>query len=532
MALAPFSLKKDYWLNFDVTNHDLEFIYNYLLEVEQPQTTRNLVKALASERIRVEKISLEKQQRSGGNVYYPKDHFQTGQVLQFPQFDWQSGTILSARPGQNPEIGSFEVVEVELLNGDKKVLAANLQQHVLNQPVKIDLDNPLLNEKHILETYGEDLEAIIEDALAENEHLVRIAGRWFPRALLVDINVGHLNLAEAVLDMMGGGPLDTQALMEQIDMPSDADANLNEFSLNLAMQEDKRFDEVGPTGKVLWYLHRLEPQPVQDVPVYLRYNRPDNYDPSTVSSYFNEIGSQIVDELESGLNSVLTSGINETTLSLIYPHWRVGTLPLAGNLAYLFPTALESPRIQFTFVDGANNEKFSGWVVRPYQYVYGLKEWYLSQGLIPGSIIRIQRGKNPGEIIIRSEKKRPSREWVRTAMIGSDGGVVFSMLKHNVSSAVDERMGFVVSNTDLLDETWERGRHRGPMAITIRLVMRELAKLSHQNHVHAQELYAGVNLLRRCPPGVILATLFESPWAKHLGNLYFRLEDAPVGDVS
>jgi hypothetical protein len=60
--------------------------------------------------------------------------------------------------------------------------------------------------------------------------------------------------------------------------------------------------------------------------------------------------------------------------------------------------------------------------------------------------------------------------------------------------------------------------------------MFELAKLSPQNHVHAQELYAGVNVLRRCPPDMILDVLIKSDWSKHLGNLYFRLEDDTGGD--
>jgi len=533
MTIAPFSLKKEYWLDFTVTDQDLDFIYNYLLEVEQPQTTREILKALVAERIRAEKAALEKQQVSGGAVYYPKDHYQVGQTLRFPQFNWQSGKVVSVRPGQNPELPPFEVIEVELENGEKKFLAAGLENHALNQPLTINTDDPLLNEANVLKTFGEHLQAVLDKALSANDHLVRIAGRWFPRALLVDINVGHLNLAEAVLDMMGGGPLPTRALMEQIDLSSDANANLNEFSLNLALQEDKRFDEVGPTGEVLWYLHRLEPEPVREPPVFLRYHAPEGYDPGSVSGYFSEFDSLVLDELEPALNPAAPPDVevDEAAVSLIYPHWRVGTLPLAGNLARIFPTALESPRIQFTLVDGASGGKFSGWVVRPYRYVYGLREWYLSQGLIPGSIVRVQRGQNPGEVIVRAEKKRPTREWVRTAVIGSDGGVVFSMLKHNITAAVDDRMGIVISNTDLLDEIWERSRARAPLAQVVRSVMHELAKLSPQAHVHAQELYAGVNILRRCPPGPILALLFESQWARHLGNLYFRLEDTSGGDA-
>jgi hypothetical protein len=216
---------------------------------------------------------------------------------------------------------------------------------------------------------------------------------------------------------------------------------------------------------------------------------------------------------------------------LIYSHWRAGTLPLAGNLVNLFPTAYESPRIQFTFVDGTSGEKISGWVVRANHYIYGLRDWYLSQGLIAGSLVHIRQGKNPGEVIIRADKKRPTREWVRTAIIGSDGGIVFSMLKHNIATAVDERMAIVTSDVEALDKVWEQNnKQRQPLQQTVRQTMSEMAKLSPQSHVHAEELYAGVNILRRCPPGPILNLLLESSWAKHLGNLYFRLDDSAGGD--
>ncbi len=201
-------------------------------------------------------------------------------------------------------------------------------------------------------------------------------------------------------------------------------------------------------------------------------------------------------------------------------------MPLAGALNHLFPTALESPRIQFSFVDGNSGEKFPGWVVRPNRYIYGLREWYLAQGLITGSLVHLERGKNPGEVIIKAEKKRGSREWMRTVMVGSDGGIVFSMLKHNISAAIDERMAMMVSDVEMLDKVWEHNlKQRVPWPQTVRQVMGELAKLSPQNHVHAEELYAGVNVLRRCPPEMILDVLINNSWANHQGNLYFRLDD-------
>jgi hypothetical protein len=530
MVIAPLSLRKDYWQNFEVTDQDLDFLYNFLLEVEKPQTSEALLHALVAERIRLEKEDMQKQQQSGGAIYYPKDHYEVGQTIQFPAFDWQPGKILSKRPGNNPELPPFEVIEVELKNGENHVFASGYENHKLNTPVSLSKDDPLLNENYIMENYGKELAGLLSDALESSPGLVRIAWMWFPRALLVDINVGHLNLAEAVLDMMGGGPLDTPALMEQIDLPQDVDANLNEFSLNLALQEDKRFDEVGPAGEVLWYLHRLEPEPVRETPVFLHYTPVLQETQPEVAGMLSELGQQVLDELQPDLNPPAVKPADQVTLSLIYPHWRAGTLPLAGNLVNLFPTAYESPRIRFTFVDSHTGEKFPGWVLRGNRYVFGLRDWYLSQGLIAGSLVHIQRGKNPGEIILRADKKRASREWIRTAIIGSDGGLVFSMLKHNITAAFDERMAIVISDTEMLDKIWDRTIQRQSIAQTVRQIMTEMAKLSTQSHVHAEELYAGVNILRRCPPGPILTQLFESSWAKHLGNLYFRPEESSGGD--
>jgi len=530
MVIAPLSLRKDYWQHFEVTDQDLDFLYNYLLEVEKPQTNEELLRALVGERIQREKEEMRKQQQSGGAIYYPKEHYEVGQTIQFPALDWQTGKVLSKRPGNNPELPAFEVIEIELNNGEKHSLAAGYADHKLNNPVSFNEDDPLLDVDYVLENYGNALTGLLSDALESSPELVRIAWMWFPRALLVDINAGHLNLAEAVLDMMGGGPLDTAALMEQIDLPKDVDSNLNEFSLNLALQEDKRFDEVGPAGTVLWYLHRLEPEPVRETPLFLRYSQSAQETHPEISGMLSEFGQQVLDEYQPDLNPPAAKPVDKVTLSLLYPHWRAGALPLGGNLLNLFPTAYESPRVRFTFVDAHTGEKFPGWVVRANRYVFGLRDWYVSQGLIAGSLVHVQRGSIPGEITIRADKKRASREWIRTAIIGSDGGVVFSMLKHNMTAAFDERMAIVTPDTEMLDKIWERPNQRQPLSQTVRLIMTEMAKLSPQSHVHAEELYAGVNILRRCPPGPILALLFESDWVQHLGNLYFRLEDRSGGD--
>ena len=524
MGIAPLSIKQSYWEEFEVCDEDLEFLYNHLLDIETPLTPDELVQVLVNERVEREKKALESQKTEAGAIYLPKENYQTGQVLQFPHIDWQRGTVTQIRPGYNPETPPFNVIDVEMESGEHRNFASGLAEHKLNTPISINLDDPNLNPDYILRKYGAGLVNTLKAHIETNPDLVRIAGRWFPRALLVDINVGHLNLAEAILEMADGGPLPTKALMEQLDLPNDVNAKLNEFSLNLALQEDDRFDEVGPSGKILWFLKRLEPEPVLEPPLWLRCP-PYAYDSETVQSLLNQFEGQVADELEGCLSPDIKG--NEVTLSLLYPHFRAGTLPVCDQLICFFPTAYESPRVQFTFVDGDSGEKFSGWVVREHHYVYGLRDWYIKNEIISGSLVTIVRSQVPGEVIIRSGRKRPARDWVRTAMVGSDGGIVFAMLKHSLSTTYDERMAVVISDQSALDRIWEQGgKLRNNLPYTVKTMLAELAKLSPQGHVHAQELYAAVNVIRRSPPGPILSILLENNWASHLGDLYFRFEES------
>jgi len=191
------------------------------------------------------------------------------------------------------------------------------------------------------------------------------------------------------------------------------------------------------------------------------------------------------------------------------------------------PTTFEAPRIRIKIVDGDSGEKIPGWVVRPHRFVYGLREWYQSRGLIPGSILHVRRSKNPGEVIVQCETRRKNRDWVRTVLVGSDGGVVFAMLKQVIGSSYDERMAIVVPDVSALDQVWlQSQKERVPFEKVLVNTVRELARLNPQSHVHASELYAAVNILRRCPPGPILALLASRPWFVHVGDMHFRFDDS------
>jgi hypothetical protein len=520
MVMANFTIDEGYWEGFELQEEDIEFLYNYLLESEVPMTTHELVNALVMERIRREKQAIEQQRSSGGDLYQPKETYAVGHKLVFSGLGWRKGEVVSVRPGNNPDLGEFQVIQVALENGETRNFAAQLQDHKLNAPLQVAQDVPALDVENVLQEYSLDLEENLREGLESNDDFVRIAGRWFPRALLVDINEGHLNLAEAVLDMAGGGPLPTAALLEQIDLSAHTNAKLLEFSLDLALQEDPRFDEVGPSGNVLWFLQRLEPPEVLEPPNNLRYPGME-YDRSALTPEMIALERELDDEL----SPVPASDEDQESVEvpLIYPHWRSGTLPLSSCLRPLFPTAYEAPRIRFMLVDGDTGDKFPGWVVREKRYVFGLKDWYTERGLMPGSIIHVRRSDQPGEVIVQTDSRRSSREWIRTVLVGSDGGLVFAMLKQIVTANFDERMAIAVPDEKALDLIWQQmQKDRPPFEKVVVNIMRELAKLNPQSHVHASELYAAINIVRRCPPGPLLALLASRSWFVHVGDLHFR----------
>lgn len=527
MDSSPNTLPLDYWKSITVSKQDLEFIINHLFENETPLTEKELLPVLVAARIATERASLLKKQQGEGKIYLPKERYQPGEKLVFPSLDWQGGKVVAIRPGMNPEVGEFEVIEVEFGGGSKRSFAAHLADHKLNQSLDILAEDTLLNQERVLAAYGLELEKKLTAALQSDEGLVQIAGRWFPRALLVDVNAGHLNLAEAVLEEANGKPLPPTTLLEQVELPENVNPKLIEFSMNYALQEDERFDEVGPAGEVLWYLHRLEPEDVRQTPLQLRYS-PVDYDRSVLTAEMLELEAELKDEL-SDLASP-PEQVEEVVVSLTYPHWRAGTLPVSARVQTLFPTAYESPRVRFTLVDGQTKEAMPAWVVRQNRYVYGLSEWYRKYNLIPGSLIVVRKGKTRGQVIVEAKTRRPAKEWVRTVLVGRDGGIVFATLKQNISAEYNERMIVAVPDVSAVDQAWAQvARQRPPLEVTVMNIMRDLTRLNLQGHVHAQELYSAINVIRRCPPGPLLVTLVTQPGFTHVGDMHFRLEDYDYG---
>ncbi|MEA3326054.1 MAG: hypothetical protein U9R53_01900 [Chloroflexota bacterium] len=526
MDFVELNISESYWDTLEIDIADIEFLYAYLLEKGTPLTSEKLTSALIHERIHSEKDKLQERLKENGEIYLPKDEFSLGDKIQFPALKWVRGEVIKVRNGNNPILPDLKVITVALETGQTQQFASNLLEHQLNQFTQSQIDSGEQDEGALIEKRGDAINAKLEDKLNENTDIIRIGDLWFPKSLLIEFNIGHLNLAEAILDMHSGGPLLVDTLIDQIDIKTDDPKELVEFSLNYALQEDARFDEVGPSGVIQWFLNRLEPEFVREKPLELIY-QPFEYDRSLLSKDMIKSEQQIADELVE-LDPQFrqkTSG-NETLVVLNYPHWRTGSIPLTAKTRVFFPTALESPRVKFKFID-AKGQEISAWVVRPYNYVYGLRDWYEELELMPGSILKIRHGKKPGEVLIEPQKKRSNREWIRTLLIGADGGIVFAMLKQTITADFNERIAVAVPSTEILDELW-RKRIKNPKPINLEMmnIMRELAKLNPQGHVHGVELYSALNCIRRCPPGVVFSILSSDPEFISVGDLYFRISSS------
>jgi hypothetical protein len=339
-----------------------------------------------------------------------------------------------------------------------------------------------------------------------------------------------------VLDMAGGGPLPTDDLLKDTGLPANVNPRLQAFSLNYALQEDTRFDEVGPAGQVLWYLRRLEPPEVLYPPRRLENSAPE-YDRGRLTPTLLALERELDDEFTptraqalpaadgNGAKHETDENDGEIQVTLTFPHRRVGTLPLSARLLPLFPTAIVTPRVRFMFVDGETGDKFPGWVMRQGRYVFGLDEWYRAMDFPVGGYLKVRAGDRPGEVVVRARKRRPTREWVRTATAGPDGRLSFQMQKQLIGVDYDELMMVAAGDPAHVDDIWLKSQSV-PFARLVAHVFRELAKLNPQSAVHAKTLYSALNVARRSPPGAIFAELVSHPYFVLVGDDYWRFDQS------
>jgi hypothetical protein len=377
-----------------------------------------------------------------------------------------------------------------------------------------------LSPDDILQAGRDEVVAKLEERLREHDDLIVLTGKWFPRSLVLDVNVGHLNLAEAVLDMIGGGPLPTEHILDQIGGLGDTPIELQIFSMNYALNEDSRFDEVGPAGQVLWYLTQLEPQEVRQIPAMLRY-LPIEYDHSLLTPDMLALEAEIGDELSPDHGDSIS--VTEARVTLIYPHRRLGTLPLSRPMRQIFPTARRTPRIWITLVDGQDGEEYTGWVVHNERYIVGLNKFYRKHRLPIGAYVTARNGEEPDKFIINFAAYRPRSEWIRL-IVPQQGQINFENSKRAIGAEYDELMILGADDLQAVDDLFQNAQQQKKSLTSIlRTIIPPLGRLTPQGTVHAKTLYSAVNVMRRCPPGPILATLVANPDFQNVGGQYWKL---------
>ncbi len=523
---------EQFWTrDFALDSDDSEVINNKLLEEERPLTVKSLTMAVMKRRVDQEEAKLRRL-LSKGSAYKPKDSYAEGETLVFPALNFSMATVAGVRPGYNPEVGEFEVIQVQFnKTGRRREFAASLSApHELNTATDrlIQEDSSLKTVDELYQLYGEAAESRLVTGLHEMPDLVQLFGLWFLKALVIDIGPGHLNIAEAILDIAGGTPLRASDLLKDLGLPPEAKPELLEFSLNYALDRDDRFDEVGPAGQVMWYLRRMEPPEVLQPPKRLMY-RPIPYDHSLLNVNLRRLEQELDDEWSIDWNP--DGDPDHASFTLTYPHRRHGTIPLSSRIAPLFPTSYQTPRIRCVFVDSQTSEEIEAWVVWEGRFVHGLGGWYDENRLPIGAYIQLSPGPEPGVVNIQFSERRSQREWVRVATAEA-GNLIFGMQKRAVGCDYDDMMMIGMHDLQVADVAWMRaGEQSWSIAQIMVKIFPELAKLSPQNTVHAKTLYSAVNMVRRCPPGPIFAELVRQPCFISMGENYWRFNPSLWGGL-
>jgi hypothetical protein len=522
------TLTAEYWTDsFKVTRADIDYLFSRFLDSERPLSRRELALHLIQYRLKQEADKMRKQLERG-QIFQPKNSYEVGAEIIFPAFDYAVGKVIAKRSGNNPDYGDFDVIEVEFDKHKHRSFASTLRTpHTLNIDESGGQRGPVLrlpDAQHILDEHGEGLIDIIEARLVDEEDTISFSDMWFLKSLMPDINVGHLHLAEAILDLSEGGPLPTPGFLTDLDFAKEAPPPAREFALNVALNADERFDDVGAAGQVLWYLRRFEPEEVQHAPARIVYHRLD-YDASALTDELRALERDIDDEW-SPFEPPPTPP-SQAMLTLIYPHRRVGTLPLTSKVRAMFPTAYESQRIRVSLVDESDGEEFAGWVVHEDRYVYGLWGFYSKHRLPIGGYLTVKRTTDPSKLILSYNGYKPRSEYIRLAQ-PQPGRLSFANFKRSIGASYDELMIVGAEDIKGVDGVWKQitDRRRGLVEI-MKDLMPELSKLTPQNTVHAKTLYSAVNVLRRCPPGPIFAALVVRDDFEHVGGPYWRMK---VGD--
>jgi hypothetical protein len=439
------------------------------------------------------------------------------------------GQVIDLRPGHNPEHGEFSVITVEFQGNGSKASSAQVRTFAadLRGPHKLAFSDELswesefsISSDDLYARYGGLVERLLEDRLQAEPDYWSFRGKWLPAAVGVDIHVGLLNIAEALIDIQGE-PLETSAIMVELDLPEEVPTPIKEFSLNRALSTDKRFDDVGAIDRVRWGLRRWEPA-IMLSPSPRLVAKPVAYERTGLDVTHLQLERELDDEASRLIAPPTAVQADSVTFLLGYPHWRAGTLPYTERTRVFFPEGSPEQHTLVTFEDQRSPDRtFPGWVLRDWGHVSGLEEWYKLNEVLPGAYIKLSKSASGERVGIELIPRRMQREWVRVASDGA-GKLEFKMEKRPIAYEYDELAVFDESDRAEIDALVEAEaeRDRG-LEDLVRDVFLSLVELSPNGMVHSKTLYGAVNVLRRCAPGLVFSVLFGLPEFVTAGDGYW-----------
>jgi len=519
-----------YWQQqFDVTNADVGYLYSLILDAGKPFSTAALAQSVIERHCRQEE-SLIQAELSKGPVYQPSDLYKVGQQIIFPVFDYALGTVVGTRPGRNPDYGDFTVVQVKFEGDDdvREFASALAGEHSLNrQEEGEDLlaVGELLGPAQLYEAHGPIVEKRLVTVLERHPEFVCLKGEWFLKDLLVDVQLGQLNIAEALIEIKSM-PLPTGEFLDDLDLPAEVPEKIQILSLNAALEADDRFDNVGDGGRDIWYLRRLTPEQVVHAPERLAI-KSEPYDRQDIADELLLIEREIDDEGSGEEVMGPSRPLYRTSIALTYPHWRCGTLPLTVRTRGLFPEAT-THHTPVVLVDGQSGDRMQGWVVHEGAFVYGLGDWYKRYQLPVGAFIKVERTRDPRVIRVDFEARRLKHLWGKVALAQGEK-LVFQLRKLPIACDHDDQLTIGEDNPAAIDDLWKKTKSRGDGLFEIMVrIMPELIKLSPQGTVHAKTIYSAVNVLKRTPPGPVFALLSTEACFVAMGGGYWTFDETLV----
>lgn len=503
------SASESYWNNFQVNDKDIERVYAYLLEKGEAAASADLAQIVIRARAREEQ---ERRARlsTQAQLYQPKNTYELGQALIFSAMEEVEGTVTQVRASDNPRRAPFQVATVAFADGSVRDFAMAFDApHPLNElkPAASGAGDEAPEE--IYARYGATIEHALNGRLRADKEFVQAGDKWLLRDALFAIDEFGMNIIEASIEQNNAAmtTLDlARVLKNDAGMNLDLDSAKREtilFSLNYALNQDERFEDVGPRGETRWYLTRLVPAEVLTTPRVLQFGKVA-YAHATLPPELETILSEIEDDNNAEPSS--QDAAAAVDLILTYPHRRAGSLPFTQGVRALFPNA-DKPML-VTLID-EYNARVPAWIVPDENYIFGLKNWFDKNKLNPGALLELAPGDEPLTARIRFQARREGKSlWVRTAKV-ENMRLTFGTAPRPVAFKYDEEMLLVAEDQNGLDRLTASNYGDRPLENLLLDIFPELVKLNPVGggSIHAKTLYSAVNFAKRVGARAVFTAL-------------------------